>query len=637
MKQQLRASTSGLTGSVLLGRYRIVRELAKGGMGVVYLARAEGAVGFVKPVVIKLLLPEHTQDDRFVRMFAREARILSQLRHPSLVDVLEFGEQDGAYVLVLEYVRGYHVGLWLRYLTMKRREPPIEVLLQITIDVLDALHHAHTQLHPDGSSMQIVHRDVSPSNILLDENGRARLLDFGVARMRGGSHDYRTQVKGFMGKLPYTAPEVFAGGDASPRSDLYACAVVLHEALYGQNVFRAETQAATLQKVLYQVPPAVEGLRPDIPAGLDAALAKALAKAEDERFVDAREFAGALRKLLHEQESELRAQLSDLLKDDFGAEMSELFNLESLARRDDAWRRLSMTPARPPTGTALATETGSAHAPPPMGATVANSPLARKGSRSLPPPAFSEAAPTNTNATSEAPAGEAHAPAAVSSGSQARGARRLDTPSQPLAATTMASQRGLWVALFVVGGLALGAIGLALNPPGPVAIPLQDPDPPPAPLATAASKAPSTQAVAPENHSATPAKAPDNVTPEPHPIGEPKPAAHAAATKPTPEERTKHSAPDPAELTRAFRKQQPKLENCFRTHSAGLEGAPTTQLEFDLDASGKLTRVDLSPRMLANTPLGQCLLQIGRHTAFPRQSRPVSFVIPITAHASPDG
>src|SRR4249920_953483 len=91
-----------LVGSVLLGRYRVVRELAKGGMGVVYLARAEGAVGFVKPVVIKLLLPEHTEDERMVRMFVREARILSQLRHPSLVDVLEFGEEDGAYILVLE-------------------------------------------------------------------------------------------------------------------------------------------------------------------------------------------------------------------------------------------------------------------------------------------------------------------------------------------------------------------------------------------------------------------------------------------------------------------------------------------------------------------------------------------------------
>src|SRR5262245_64995842 len=131
MKQPLRAPLDHLIGNVLLGRYRVVRELAKGGMGVVYLARAEGAVGFVKPVVIKLLLPEHAQDERFVGMFVREAKILSQLRHPSLVDVIEFGEQDGAYVLVLEYVRGYHLGQWLRFLAMKKREPPPEVLIQV--------------------------------------------------------------------------------------------------------------------------------------------------------------------------------------------------------------------------------------------------------------------------------------------------------------------------------------------------------------------------------------------------------------------------------------------------------------------------------------------------------------------------
>ena len=105
MTAQPLATHTDLTGRVLLGRYRIVRELAKGGMGVVYLARVEGAVGFVKPVVVKLLLPEHTEDDRIVNMFVREARIFAQLRHPSLVDVLEFGQQDGGYVLVLEYVR----------------------------------------------------------------------------------------------------------------------------------------------------------------------------------------------------------------------------------------------------------------------------------------------------------------------------------------------------------------------------------------------------------------------------------------------------------------------------------------------------------------------------------------------------
>ena len=280
-----------MIGSVLLGRYRVVRELAKGGMGVVYLARAEGAVGFVKPVVIKLLLPEHAQDDRFVGMFVREAQILSQLRHPSLVDVIEFGEEDDAYVLILEYVRGYHLGQWLRFLSLKKREAPADILIQIVIDALEALHHAHKLQHPDGTSMQIVHRDVSPSNILLDQDGRGRLLDFGVARMRGGANDYKTQVKGFMGKLPYTAPELFANQEASPRSDLYACAVVLHEALYGSNGV-PDRDAGCASTQCHEPHPGPRGARPAPawPAGSMPCYARALVKAPAERVSDARGF-----------------------------------------------------------------------------------------------------------------------------------------------------------------------------------------------------------------------------------------------------------------------------------------------------------------------------------------------------------
>src|SRR6478672_10877314 len=155
--------------------------------------------------------------------------------------------------MVLEYVRGYHLGQWSRYLKLKQRTIPFDILLQIIIDVLDALHHAHNLTHPDGTPMRIVHRDVSPSNIMLDEDGRARLLDFGVARMRGGAIDYQTQVRGFVGKFTYTAPEIFEGGEASPQSDLYACAVVLHETLYGQNVFKGDNQAETMQRALSHV------------------------------------------------------------------------------------------------------------------------------------------------------------------------------------------------------------------------------------------------------------------------------------------------------------------------------------------------------------------------------------------------
>ena len=647
MTAQPLATHTDLTGRVLLGRYRIVRELAKGGMGVVYLARVEGAVGFVKPVVVKLLLPEHTEDDRIVSMFVREARILAQLRHPSLVDVLEFGEQDGGYVLVLEYVRGYHLGLWLRYLLEKKRSASADVLIQIVIDVLDALHHAHTQLHPDGSPMQIVHRDVSPSNILLDEAGRGRLLDFGVARMRGGGHEYKTQVQGgFMGKLPYTAPEIFAGGEASPRSDLYACGVVLHEAIFGRNVFRGETQAATLQRVLNHVPEALEPIK-QVPKGLDRVLARALAKSPIDRHEDARALAMDLRKLLNEPESEIRGRLAEVLKHDFGLEMAKLFNLESLADRDAAWRRLSVTGSpEPAPAPAPATPANDQHAPQrapaPAGATIVsrnrrgNTQGEQHKSASV---AYPSPAPAPESSSERAPDSFPTVPAPARARTGANKVvltdAELDEEEVEVESVPAPSQRAPeppqaparrsrpW---FLVGGLvllvAVAAAGFWLR---------------------ALNSAP---APVPHGVGSTPTVFhPANPAPPPNPVAsttkDPAPQPSAATTEPTPDpnagdktKKPKAAAPDASALTRALRKQRPKLEACFLNHSVALEGHARTQLIFDLAADGSQANVELSPKLLTQTELGQCLLNVARSTRFPPQARAVSFTIPLTASTS---
>lgn len=626
MTAQPIATHTDLTGRVLLGRYRIVRELAKGGMGVVYLARVEGAVGFVKPVVVKLLLPEHTEDDRIVGMFVREARILSQLRHPSLVDVLEFGEQDGGYVLVLEYVRGYHLGLWLRYLSEKKRVASADVLLQIVVDVLDALHHAHTQVHPDGSSMHIVHRDVSPSNILLDEAGRGRLLDFGVARMRGGGHEYKTQVQGgFMGKLPYTAPEIFSGGEASPRSDLYACAVVLHESLFGRNVFRGETQASTLQRVLNHPPEALEAINPDIPRGLDRVLARALSKFPNERHEDARALAMDLRKLLREPESEVRARLAELLKHDFGLEMSKLFNLESLADRDAAWRRLSVTEASDPQVLALTPPSNDQHttapqlgkAPAPAGATMVS--RNRRGNTQ----GDQVAQPGGAAPGAHAPAGAtmpASPPAKAAAAASALSDADFEVDVEASAGSPPATAQRVRPVYLAAGLGALAAIVLSLVvmlwPRGETA------QPPEQPLGAAGTPT--------VFHPATPVRPPDPVTPTPTVEPPTPPVAATPDDKPKP----KPSTPDASALTRALRKQRPRLEGCFIKHSVALEGHATTQLMFDLAADGTLTHVEVSPKLLAQTELGQCLLNVARTTRFPPQPRAVSFTIPLTASTS---
>jgi eukaryotic-like serine/threonine-protein kinase len=597
-------STSGqLIGSVLLGRYRVVRELAKGGMGVVYLARAEGAVGFVKPYVIKLVLPEHSDNQRFINMFVREATILSNLRHPGIVSVVELGERedDGALVMVLEYVRGYHLGQWAKFVRLTQRTIPTANLLQLMIEVLDALHYAHTMVHPDGKPMHIVHRDVSPSNILLDEDGRARLLDFGVARMRGSNGDYHTQVKGFVGKLMYSAPELFAESEASAQSDLYSCAVVLHEILLGRNTFRGETQASTLNRVLHHAPERIEVIRSDVPRGLDAVLKKALAKHPRDRFADARAFAAALRTLQREPENEVRARLAAQLKVDFSHQMAEMLGLESLADRDEAWRRLShITPPRmaPEVRQAPTILGGGSEGP----RRATSSPPPRMLSRPPPPPPPLE--PTAFD---------------VPRRIQDSSGTLLQAPP-PLLPSGLQRLRGrirglpAFVAGLAVSGALITGIVFALQREPQFAAPL-----PPIRVVT---ESPLT--------TTTGVQLPDPLTTS---IEESAPESPLRTSS---ERRERHakSSPDPMSLTRALRKQQGKVEECFGRHASALTNLPTMQLEFDLTASGKLSAVRVLPASMSGTALGKCLQTVAEGTHFPGQGRAVSFAIPITASRS---
>ncbi len=153
---------------MLLGRYRVVSPLGQGGMGIVYLGRVEGAAGFAKPVVIKTISPHLTADPTMDQLFAREARILSHLQHPNIVSVVDFGRTESGYVMVLEYVHGYHLGQWNRYVRRKSRRLSVENAVYVIGQVLDALDCAHTLKRADGSDLTIVHRDVSPANILID-------------------------------------------------------------------------------------------------------------------------------------------------------------------------------------------------------------------------------------------------------------------------------------------------------------------------------------------------------------------------------------------------------------------------------------------------------------------------------------
>ncbi|MGD8862733.1 MAG: protein kinase [Myxococcales bacterium] len=617
--QQQGDSDDSMLGRVLLGRYRIVRELAKGGMGVVYLARAEGAVGFVKPVVIKLVLQEFATDERYVRMFAREAQILAHLRHPSIVDVIEFGEDRGNYVMVLEYVRGYHLGQWKRYLKRNGREIPTDIILQITIDILEALHHAHGARHPDGESMHIVHRDVSPSNVLLDSDGRGRLLDFGVARMRGGTHGYKTQVQGFVGKYPYIAPEIFAGNEATPLSDLYSCAVVLHETILGHNVFRGENQAATLHRVMHHDPEPVSAMREDVPEELDDVLARALAKDPAQRYQSAAELAGALRALQPHPEHEVRARLAELLAEDFGEEMAQMLGLESLTARDEAWRRLSLLPERRASDAPadpLPTQAGTR----PRSGDSRSGVVVREHTAPAivaPPPAGQTPAPHTPPSDAGQPA---DSPAPFTPAPHMPPAVGHAPPTAPQAQPAPASNRLLIVGLVLVAALATTAILLVVQRGAPRTAATQ----PRFRVVQQAAPEPEPKPVAEPRPEPQPTAEP---RPEPQPTAEPEPEAPAREPR-KPPPRAKRG-PDARPLTAAFRRKQPQLERCFERHASG-QDLPRVQVKFSIAADGTVRETTVQPASVRTQPVGACIDRVARSTSFPGQGQPLVFTIPVT-------
>jgi len=607
------ASADELIGRILLGRYRVVRRLAEGGMGVVYLARAEGAAGFIKPVVIKLILSNFSASPQFLGMFVREAQILAQLRHPGIVDVIEFGEEDGAYVMVLEYVAGYNLHQWHNYLKLKHRSVPTEVCIQILIGVLDALHHVHTQALPDGTPLRITHRDVSPSNILLSSDGFAKLVDFGVARMEADTL-FRTEGSGFRGKLAYGAPELFEGAEASPLGDVYSCAVVLHELLIGKNVFAGRTQAETMGRVMNHVPDSVHGVRDDAPDAIDEILARALAKQPAERYQGASELALALRQTLRVSEQELREQLTRLLRADFNEEMAELLGIESLARRDRAWRRFSMPP--PPGAFELAAdpEIPALGLPP----TIHDQPTRVMDG---PPVLVTERAAAYEAGDASADAVGGALTVAPPARGALRGAARV---------TTRPSLRWpLWAAGAFGIAVAFGAWWATSQRRQPPRIVLVESKLPADGRARtlAATAEPARDSAAVPGATSLPEPAVPSALPSAAPAADPNPDPPVPRAAAVPRE-----GPDPAALTRAFRRKEKSVETCFADHATDRQAGEQIEIHFQVDAGGRAQRAELLPAALASTPLGACLRKVALATRFPAQGQEVSFRIPVTAH-----
>jgi eukaryotic-like serine/threonine-protein kinase len=276
----------------LVGRYALFDEIACGGMAAVHVGRLVGPVGFSRTVAIKRLHPQFAKDPEFVTMFLDEARLAARVRHPNVVPTLDVVASQGELFLVMEYVQGESFARLLHIAKSNGQRIPRDIVCAVAASVLHGLHAAHEAKSERGEPLGIVHRDVSPQNILVGVDGIARVLDFGIAKAAGRAQVTREgQVRG---KMAYIAPEQLQHGSANRKADVYAAAVVLWEALTGERLFLSDSEAATIARVLTGEVVRPSSIASDVPPELDAVVMRGLARDPATRYETAREMARAI-------------------------------------------------------------------------------------------------------------------------------------------------------------------------------------------------------------------------------------------------------------------------------------------------------------------------------------------------------
>lgn len=275
-----------------VGRYRVHSELAAGGMATVHLGCLLGPAGFSKLVAVKCLHEQFALEPEFVSMFLDEARLASTINHPNVVASLDVVAEQGELLVVMEYVHGETLAGLLRLSRLSGDLPPLPVVVRVLCDALEGLHAAHLASLA-GRSLNIVHRDVSPQNIMVGADGNTRVLDFGIAQ--AALRSQMTAAGTVKGKVAYMSPEQVRGLAVDARTDVFAAGVVLWEALVGRRLFFAPDSRDAVNLLLTSPIPAPSSLVPSLSRALDEVVLKALARNVDERFACAHDFAEALR------------------------------------------------------------------------------------------------------------------------------------------------------------------------------------------------------------------------------------------------------------------------------------------------------------------------------------------------------
>ncbi|WP_437320172.1 serine/threonine-protein kinase [Sorangium sp. So ce385] len=383
-------------GASAVVRYLLFDEIGAGGMATVHLGRQHGSAGFRRTVAVKRLYPQFVRDPELVAMLLDEARVAARIRHPNVVATIDVVSSGGEVLLVMEYVHGESLARLLRAATKDGGAPPPRIACAVLAGALHGLHAAHEATAEDGAPLGLVHRDVSPHNLLVGEDGVARVLDFGVAKSAGRAQITRDgQLKG---KLAYMSPEQIAGEPLDRRADVYAAGVVLWETLTGERLFEGRGEALSILRLLQAGVDPPSARRPGVPPELEAITLRALARCPEDRFPTAREMALAL------EATGLAASTSEV-----GAWVASLAG-EALAQRAALIAAIEPAAAAPSAPPELGAAVGTAGAGP---AEAAVARLAEAAGTGAPQPAAASPSRQRWGAAAAAAAALAIAAAAI--------------------------------------------------------------------------------------------------------------------------------------------------------------------------------------------------------------------------------
>jgi serine/threonine protein kinase len=295
-------------------RYNLIEKLEAGGMAEVFLGEATSVQGFKKKVAIKRVLPHLASHTNFIGMFLDEARLGARLNHANIVSVFDIGKADNSFFIVMEFVDGTNLKKVMETLRVKRKPFPLKDAIYIAMEACRGLSYAHELLDDDGGPLDLVHRDVSPPNILISKRGEVKVTDFGLAKAR--TQLERTDPGVVKGKFSYLSPEAASGLEVDHRADIFAVGIIMWELFTGRRLFYGETDYQTVELVRQAKVPSIAALNPEIEPELEQIVRKALAKDPDERYQSAADLGDALAQYLFSRRMKVTARdIANLVRD----------------------------------------------------------------------------------------------------------------------------------------------------------------------------------------------------------------------------------------------------------------------------------------------------------------------------------